>query len=90
MRGKKFDLNLIKYDAIREWFEKNETETVSSFSQKVFATEYQGGERSQLMANFIADRHEVFFTVKQIRRMCEVIGKPFEEVFKESESVFWA
>jgi hypothetical protein len=86
MRGKRLDLNSIKYDAIREYFEKNENETVTSFSQKIYATEWSCGDRSSLVRKFIKGEQESFFTIKQIKRMCEIVGKPFEEVFKECET----
>ena len=85
-RGKKLNLESIKYDAFREYFEKNEKETATSFTQKVFGGECASSDRCGKLIYFMTGKHESFFTVRQIKRMCEIIGKPFEEVFKECET----
>jgi predicted transcriptional regulator len=78
VRGYGFSLYDIRFKAIREHFEKNPKETVSSFSRAT-------GVLPQTMRNFLTGTYESFFTVHQIRRMCEIVGKPFEEIFGGAE-----
>ena len=73
-RGCNFYVDDIKYDAIREYFDKNPYESVSGFSRKV-------GVYYQTMRNFLKGNHDTYFTIQQIRQICEIVGKPFEEVF---------
>lgn len=84
VRGRRFRCNDIKYTGIYEYFKANKKETVSSFAIKVFNIHtYNSGAISQKIRNFITGRNESHFTIEQIKRMCEIVGKPFEEVFKE-------
>lgn len=82
-RGKGFYLENIKYKGIFEYFRENEEETVSSFSKKVYNSPYAG--RTAMIREFITGKHDSYFTIEQIKRICDVVGKPFEEVFKERE-----
>lgn len=80
-RGRQFSIKEIKFKAIRDYFSVNETETMTSFSTKVYG--YLGGTAATLR-NFLKGKTESYFTIPQIRRMCEIVGKPFEEVFEEA------
>ena len=82
-RGKGFYLENIKYQGIFEHFLENEGETISSFTSKVYDTKYPS--RTSTIRGFITGKQDSYFTIEQIKRICDVVGKPFEEVFKERE-----
>lgn len=82
-RGKGFYLENIKYKGIFEYFLENEEETVSGFTKKLYDTPYTGN--TSKVRGFITGKIESYFTIEQIKRICDVVGKPFEEVFKERE-----
>ena len=64
----------IKFEGIRKHFEDNPNETITSFSKKV-------GVIPQTMRNFLVGATDSHFSIPQIKRICEIVGKPFEEVF---------
>ena len=80
-RGRKLDLNKIKYKHIYNHFKKNVDETCTSLTRKVYG--HAQRYAIQNMANFLYGKHEVKFTVEQIRNLCATIGKPFEELLEE-------
>ncbi len=43
------------------------------------------GNHSGKIRCFLKGENDSSFTIAQIRRMCEIVGKPFEETFKERE-----
>lgn len=75
-RGKEFSYLEIKFKGIRGHFEVNTKETTTSFAEKV-------GVQPNTMRNFLKGNSNSFFSIPQIKRMCEIVGKPFEEVFEE-------
>lgn len=81
-RGQNFSCDEIIYEGIYEHFMRDENESVTSFAAKVFE---DNGTRSSTMKNFITGKNNSHFTVAQIKKICAVVGKPFEEVFKERE-----
>ena len=81
-RGQNFSCEEIVYEGIYEHFMKDENESATSFSIKIFGI---NGSRAKNIRNFITGKNNSHFTIPQIKRMCEVVGKPFEEVFKERE-----
>ena len=81
-RGKNFTCDEIIYEGIYEHFMRDENESVTSFAVKVFGC---NGSRASTTRNFITGKNETHFTINQIKKMCEIVGKPFEEVFKERE-----
>ena len=76
-RSKSFWVRDIKFQAIREYFAANYRETPNSFATKV-------GVAHPTMKNFLLGKRNSYFNVKQIKQMCDIVGKPFEEVFCES------
>lgn len=80
-RGKGFCYEDIKYQGIYEHFAENEKESIHSFTVAIFGGDY--GSKCATMRNFLTGKNNSYFTVSQIKRMCEICGKPFEEVFKE-------
>lgn len=82
IRGHGFDINQIKYEGIYEYFRENSSETISSFAGDIFG---HVGDKSRSLRSYLIGEHEMYFSIKQIKRICEVVGKPFEEVFKERD-----
>lgn len=74
VRGHGFSISDIRFKAIREYFSKHPNESVKSFAKKVSVL-------PETMRNFLRGKHESYFTITQIRQMCEIVGQPFEEVF---------
>lgn len=82
--GKRFNINRIPYKGLYEHFREKETETISSFALKVSGSE-AATNFIQKMKTFLNGTHNALFKIDQIKRMCEIVGKPFEEVFEERE-----
>ena len=78
-RGRGFSFHEIKYKGLKDWFAINETETVTTFAERVFGYE----SASTTLRNFLRGKNESSFTIPQIKRMCNVVGLPFEQVFEE-------
>lgn len=76
IRGKCFWVRDIKFKAIRDYFAVNYRETPNSFATKV-------GVAYPTMKNFLLGKCNSHFNVNQIKQMCDIVGKPFEEVFCE-------
>lgn len=76
VRGHGFCLLDIKYKSIAEHFDGHARESISSFANAV-------GVPAGVMKNFLTGKADSHFTISKIRRMCEIVGKPFEEVFAE-------
>ena len=85
-RGHKFYCNQIKYQGIYEWFLEHVNDSIHSLCCKVFESESYPSMYHNRMKSLITGDHNAFFTVPQIQKLCEIIGKPFEEVFKERET----
>lgn len=80
-RGKKLDLEKIKYKHIYDHFKKNVDETCTSLTRKVFG--HAQASSIIKLRNFLYGWHDVKFTMDQVRMLCETIGKPFEELLEE-------
>lgn len=83
-RGHGFYIKAIKFEGIYQYFKENIGETVSSFCTRT-GTGNKGG-RVATMKNFLTGKTDSRFSIPQIKKMCEVCGKPFEEVFKERDA----
>lgn len=79
MRGKGFDINTIIYKGFYEHFRDDEYESLTSFEHKVFGGH---GHHTFSIKKFIIGEHESRFTVKHIKKMMEVTGKSFDELFE--------
>ncbi len=77
-RGKKFNIEQIIYKGIYDYFQNNYNETISGFCQKIFGKSY----KIEVIRGFLYGTHDSRFTVEQIKRICEVVGDSFENVFK--------
>ena len=84
IRGQGFDISTIRYQGVYEYFKTNLEESLHSFCLKLCGD----GNYSNIatMRNFLTGKSESRFNIAQIKRMCEICGKPFEEVFKEREN----
>lgn len=83
-RGKKLNIEKIVYQGFYDWFLEHPLESVQSFLRKMHDETTNGN--NEKMRHFICGKREAYFTVSQIKKMCEIIGKPFEEIFKEREN----
>ena len=72
--------NRIFYKGIYDYFIENETETFETFADKI--NENQTLMNSSALIRFICGKRKSV-TMDVITKICEVIGKPFEETFKE-------
>lgn len=76
-----FNINKIVYKGIYEYFRDHIDETVCSFSNKVFGY----AEKVQCVKRFLLGESESLFKVHQIKKMMEVTGKSFDELFELRE-----
>ena len=77
VRGQGFLIDEIVYQGIYDYFCKNEYESITSFCKKVF-----GHDSSiERFKYFIRGKRDSHFFLQNIKKMCEVIGEPFEVVF---------
>ena len=84
MRGNGFDINTIIYKGLYEHFRDNLYESITSFAKKVYG--HTATSAVSTMRTFLNGKHkEARFTVPMIKRMCEVTGKSFEELFELRE-----
>lgn len=81
LRGRKINIEKIKYKHIYEYFKTNIDESCSSLATKVLGYSAAGG--AVKMFNFIYGEHDVHFTVSQMRALCDTIGVTFEELLEE-------
>ena len=79
-RGRHFNINCIIYQGIYDHFKECKTETLPSFTKKVFKDKYYPALMKKLR-HFVSGKSESYFTVEQIRGICEATGKSFEETF---------
>jgi DNA-binding Lrp family transcriptional regulator len=82
LSGKRFglDVNKIIYKGIAEYFLEHPEESMTSFSRKIFG--YIEGARPRDVRKNMFGEHEMYLSINQIKKICEVVGKPFEEVFE--------
>ena len=81
IKMRKVDLSKIKYKGICEYFRENPVESYSSFAEKV--TKNRNSKFTSKIKSSFQGEHESTFTIAQIKSMCEVVGKSFEETFEE-------
>jgi hypothetical protein len=65
-----------------EYFRGHTDESLFSFSMKVFG---YGSKKVDVMRRFLLGRNESAFKVRQIKKMMEVTGKSFNELFEVRE-----
>ena len=77
-------LEEIKYKGIYEFFKENLDVAFCGFVKGILGDISHCA--TEKMRRFLRGENEVKFSIPQIKKMCEVCGKPFEEVFKERKS----
>lgn len=83
-RGKVLDINTIRYEGLYEYFLENLDESIHSFINKVYDTTASNkGCCTATMKRFLQGETESRFNIRQIKKICEICGMPFEEVFRE-------
>lgn len=81
-RRRATDLDKIVYPEVRKFFEDNPHIGYSSFVRCMLG-HADNSEKRKIVDLFRGEKR--FFTVEQIQKICEVIGKPFEEVFARED-----
>ena len=79
VRGNGFNIERIVYKGIYEHFKEDIRETKTSFAKKVYG---HTAKNIQKLDKFIVGEYDTRFTIPQIKRMCEITGKTFEELFE--------
>ena len=85
IRGWGFDIERIVYKGLYEYFVANPYESLTSFAKTVAMP--MTGHYIEKIKNLLTGEHNSYFSIEQIKKICEVVGKPFEEVFEERETV---
>ena len=83
-RGKGFNINTIVYQGIYDWFKENFDASLYSLVYKVFG--HSDGATMTRFRYFLIGKHDSHFKIEHIKRLCEITGKPFEEVFKRRDA----
>lgn len=80
IRGHTFNIEKIVYQGIYDYFKDNYDESITSLCKKV----YGGHNESTLVKfrNLITGKHDTHFMIKHIKRLCEITGKSFDELFE--------
>ncbi len=87
IRGHGFNINDIVYQGIYDWFNEHYDESIYSLLVKVYGRNSSSAGSYVKFREFIIGEHDTHFKIKTIKRLCEVIGKPFEEVFKRRDVI---
>lgn len=84
-RGKHTDIDEIVYKGVYEYFVEHAEETFSSFARKIAGDD--GGALIARIRNLITGKYDTHLSIPQIKLICEIVGKPFEEVFEERDKM---
>lgn len=79
-RGNGFDIETIVYKGIYEHFKSDLHESITSFTKKVLGHTSEGSITK--MREFIIGEHNSRFSIPQIKKMCDITGTTFEELFE--------
>lgn len=79
-RGNGFDIETIVYKGIYEHFRSDLYESITSFTKKVLG--HTSNKSTSTMRDFIIGEHNSRFSITQIKKMCDITGKTFEELFE--------
>ena len=83
-RGNGFNIETIPYKGIYEYFASDLYLTITEFCKRAFGKE--NAYRAVSMRNMLMGKHDMHFTIDQVKASCKLIGKPFEYVFEKRES----
>lgn len=78
-RGRGFDVNDIVYKGLYEYFKANPTMNISKLAEAVFGSV---GSNMDRMRRFLLGNAETLFKIKNIKKMMEITGKSFNELFE--------
>lgn len=79
-RGRRFNINTIVYQGIYDYFLDHPQETLLSLTKKLKINDQNGFVNFR---RFITGQNDVKVKISLIKKVCDVICKPFEEVFVE-------
>lgn len=79
-RGKRFKINTIVYQGIYDYFLDYPQESLITLTKKLKINDQNGFVNFR---RFITGQNDVKVKISLIKKICDVIGKPFEEVFQE-------
>ena len=79
-RGYNFHVNEIVYQGIYDYFVEHMDETVGSFMEKIYG---YNGKHSDNFKRWVRGDQDMYLPIDRIRKICEIVGKTFEETFKE-------
>lgn len=83
IRGHSFNIESVVYKGIYEWFKEHLNESPCSLCARVYQN--PNGNSIKKFRGFLKGEHDSVFNIKHIKRLCEVIEKPFEEVFERRD-----
>ena len=85
-RGHGFNIETIVYKGIYEHFKSDLHESVTSFTHKIYGRTCRNNIST--VRRFIIGEHpDSRFSIAHIKKMCEITGKSFEELFTLREGV---
>lgn len=76
------DIEKIVYEGIYDLFANDYKMTIAKFARIVFGSKPATGAQKEKVRRLIYNYGDVKLSVRNIRNICEYIGKPFESVFK--------
>lgn len=79
IRGRGFNINRIIYQGIYEHFVNTPKEHAGTFARKIHKN--CDDDYSTKMRYFLLGEHTARYSISDIKRICEIVGKPFEETF---------
>lgn len=84
IRGKNFNINNIVFKGIYEHFLNDFDESILGFCRKLKGR--HDGRYMDTIRRLITGGNNVRLSIPQIKEICKVVGKPFEEVFEVREN----
>lgn len=83
IRGHSFNIEKIVYQGIYDYFKDNYDQSIASLCKKVHG---HANENTLVkFRNFIVGKTDTHLMIKHIKRLSEVTGKSFEELFKRRD-----
>jgi predicted DNA-binding protein YlxM (UPF0122 family) len=80
-RGRQFNVSKIKYKGLYEHFVNNPNETVTSLTIKIYG---HRGKHVAVIRTLLLGTNSTL-PLNAFKKICEIVGKPFEEVFEERD-----
>lgn len=80
IRGRHFDIDKIVYKGIYDWFQEHFDESLSSLILKVYG--HKNNAAVTKFRGFLVGNHDTHFKTEHIKRLCELTGKTYEDLFE--------